>query len=58
MGIKNIHIVLISASSVVALAFGLWALGHDLAILGLTSILAGGGLIIYCLSFIRKAKTL
>jgi hypothetical protein len=58
MGIKNIHITLISASSMLSLIFGVWALNHDFQILGYLSLIISVGLVVYGVQFIKKAKAL
>jgi uncharacterized membrane protein HdeD (DUF308 family) len=58
MGIKNIHILLISASSLVSLLFGYWALNHNYTGLGYVSLGLGIALIVYGIQFIKKAKDL
>lgn len=58
MGIKNIHIFLISCSVVVAVIFGFWALGHAYPVLGGLSLAAAAGLAIYGVNFLKKTKNL
>ncbi|MBI3602573.1 MAG: hypothetical protein HY209_06765 [Candidatus Omnitrophica bacterium] len=58
MGIKNIHIVLITASVVLSLIFGLWALTHDYVFLGGCSLVAVVGFAIYGIQFIKKTRGL
>ncbi len=58
MGIKNIHIVLITASVVLSLVFGVWSLTHDYTALGYGSLVAAVGLTVYGVKFIQKVKGL
>lgn len=58
MGIKNIHIILITASILLALGFGAWAINHDYALLGYGSLILAVGLIVYGIQFIKKLKAL
>jgi hypothetical protein len=58
MGIKNIHIFLISASILCSLVFGFWAVTHEFATLGYITFAIAIGLIIYGIQFLKKAKTL
>ena len=58
MGIKNIHILLISASSLLALVFGVWGLNNDYKVLAYCSLAAAVGLIVYGVQFVKKAKVL
>ena len=56
MGIKNIHIVLITASIGLAVLFGLWAITHDYNGLGYASLITAVALVIYGISFLKKLK--
>lgn len=58
MGIKNIHITLISAASLIAIIFGIWGMRHEYASLGIISLASAVGLIIYSVTFLKKVKTL
>jgi uncharacterized membrane protein HdeD (DUF308 family) len=58
MGIKRIHITLITASIILSLFFGFWALGHNFRGLGYFSLLTGIVLVFYGIQFIKKAKVL
>ena len=58
MGIKNIHVVLISTSVLMALVFALWSFKNEHSPWGFTSIGVAIGLIIYGITFLKKAKTL
>lgn len=58
MGIKNIHIALITAASSVAVIFGIWGVKHEYATLGFFSFAFAAGLIIYGIMFLKKVKTL
>ena len=57
MGIKNIHILLISAASIMAIIFGIWGIKHDYASLGYVALAIAVGLIIYGVMFIKKVKS-
>lgn len=65
MSLKTFHIVFITLSSALAFAFGVWAVGHDgpagggamLPALGIVSLAAGAGLIVYGVWFLRKIRT-
>ncbi len=58
MGIKNIHIILISASVLVSVVFGIWSLNNHYQILGYISLVSAVGLIVYGINFLKKVKTL
>ncbi len=58
MGIKNIHMFLVSAACLLALIFGLWALAHGYSALGYCSLAATVGLVIYGAQFIKKVRAL
>ncbi len=58
MGIKNIHIALISASIILGVAFGLWSLQNAYPLLGYASLAAAVALVFYGINFLKKAKTL
>ncbi len=58
MGIKYIHVTLIVVSIVLCLGFGFWALNHDYTVWGYCSFAIAVGLVIYCVKFIRKMRTL
>ena len=58
MGIKNIHILLISLSIVMSGVFGFWALGHEMRGLSVAAFVLLGGLSIYFINFLKKLKTL
>ena len=58
MGIKNIHIVLISCSVLVAGVFGGWSLNNDYQIGGYVSFTVAAALVIYGINFLKKVKTL
>ena len=58
MGIKNIHIALISCSVIVSLVFGFWAMGHNYQMLGATAVIAAVALVVYGISFLKKVKML
>lgn len=56
MGIKNIHLFLITVAIVLSVVFGLWALNHDFQWLGYGSLASAIGLFFYGLGFIKKVK--
>jgi len=58
MGIKNIHIILITASVLVCLFFGLWSVNNGHVGWGMTAFVVGAGLTVYGINFIKKTKTL
>ncbi len=58
MGIKNIHIALISASIILSVLFGLWSLTHAYQVLGCVSLLAGVALVFYGINFIKKVRAI
>ena len=58
MSLKWFHIVFISLSMLVSLGFGVWGLFNQQIALGLVSILASGGLIVYGNYFLGKARKL
>ena len=58
MGIKNIHIVLIAASVLLCLVFGLWSVNNAHAPWGIAAFVTAFGLGVYGVGFIKKAKTL
>ncbi len=59
MGVKNIHIVLIFCSIMVAAGFGFWALKQDsYKIMGAPSLIISMGLAAYFAYFLNKVKAL
>ena len=58
MGIKNIHITLISVSVLLGFGFGFWALKNSYAGLGYISLIAAVALIVYGINFIKKSGSL
>ncbi len=58
MGIKNIHIILITASVLVCVLFGFWSVNNARVGWGITAFVVAAALIVYGISFIKKAKTL
>jgi hypothetical protein len=58
MGIKYIHVVLILVSIGLSIGFALWTLNHHDALSSYCSFAVAVGLIVYCVSFIRKMKAL
>ncbi len=57
MGIKNIHIILIVASIALSIFCGIWALNHGYIVSAWASIIMAGSLLVYCIKFIKKMKT-
>ncbi|MDE2009718.1 MAG: hypothetical protein KGJ09_06525 [Candidatus Omnitrophica bacterium] len=58
MGIKNIHVLLIVISILLSVGFGFWAVFHNYAVWGYLSFIIAAVLIVYCVQFIKKMKTL
>jgi hypothetical protein len=58
MSLKWFHIVFIALSMLVSLGFGVWGLFNQQIALGLVSILASGGLVVYGNYFLGKARKL
>jgi len=58
MSLKWFHIVSISLSMLVSLGFGVWGLFNQHVALGLASLVASAGLIVYGNYFLGKARTL
>jgi len=58
MGIKNIHILLISCSVLVAVFFGLWSLSHAFKALGVCSLVIAVGLFFYGINFIKTTRVM
>ena len=58
MGVKYIHVVLIVASIVLALFFGVWTLNCHETVFAYSSFIIAVGLTIYCINFLRKIRTL
>jgi hypothetical protein len=58
MSLKWFHIVFISLSMLVSLGFGVWGLFNQHVALGLTSLAASAGLIVYGNYFLGKARAL
>jgi hypothetical protein len=58
MGIKNIHILLVAISFLLAVFFGIWALNNHAQAWGAGSFAAAAGLLIYGINFIKKARSL
>lgn len=56
MGIRNIHIILISASIILSVIYGAWCLNHDYIVFAWSSFIMAAGLVIYGIKFIRKTK--
>jgi len=58
MGIKNIHIILITASVLVCLFFGFWSFNNAHSQWGIVSFVVAAALTVYGINFIKKSKTL
>ncbi len=58
MGIKNIHIFLISASVTIGVIFGLWCLNNQFSLFGVVSFAFAVGLSIYGWQFLKKVKSI
>lgn len=58
MGIKNIHILLITAAVSISMIFGIWGLNHDYQILGIIALVIAVALAAYGVQFLKKAQTL
>ena len=58
MGIKNIHLILILVSILLALGFGCWTLNHHDIFLSGFSFMVMAGLLVYCVQFIKRMKAL
>ena len=58
MSLKWFHIVFISLSVLLSLWFGIWGLFHEQVALGLVSLAASAGLVVYGNYFRAKARKL
>jgi hypothetical protein len=58
MSLKWFHIVFISLSVLLSLAFGLWGLFNHRAALGVLSLAISAGLCVYGKSFLAKVRRL
>jgi hypothetical protein len=58
MGIKNIHIFLISASALMAALFGLWSFKNAEPLWAGIAVVVALALVGYGISFVNKAKKL
>ena len=58
VGIKNIHIALISVATILAVILGFWGISHQYKMIGIISFIAAVSLLFYGISFLKKAKTL
>jgi hypothetical protein len=58
MSLKWFHIVFISLSVVLSLWFGLWGLFNDQVVLGVISLGASAGLVVYGNHFLAKIRKL
>ena len=58
MSLKWFHIVFIVLSMLVSLGFGVWAVFNQHMMLGVLSLGASAGLVVYANYFVRKARKL
>lgn len=61
MSLKSFHVVFITASSVLAAGFGLWAIsvgGPGYVIAGAGSLVVSAALVVYESAFLRKCRAL
>ena len=58
MGIKTIHIVLISCAVAVAVFFGAWAINNGHLSFGYGAFAAAAGLAVYGFVFLQKVRNL
>ena len=58
MSLKWFHIVFISLSVLLALWFGIWGLFNDQILLGIASLAASAGLVLYGNRFLEKVRKL
>ena len=58
MSLKWFHIVFIALSMLISLGFGVWGLFNQYVVLGVTSLVASAGLVVYGNYFLGKARTL
>lgn len=58
MSLKWFHIVFVSLSMLVSLGFGVWAFFNQHVLLGVASLGASAGLVVYGNYFIGKARRL
>ena len=58
MSLKWFHIVFISLSVVLSLWFGIWGLFNDQIALGVVSLTASAGLVLYANYFLAKIRKL
>ncbi len=58
MDIKYIHVILIVVSIALCLGFGFWTLSHSYLASAFGSFAVAAALIIYCIKFIQKMRTL
>jgi hypothetical protein len=58
MSLKWFHIVFITLSMLLSLAFGVWALFNQHVMLGVLSLAASAGLVVYANYFVGKARKL
>jgi hypothetical protein len=58
MSLKWFHIVFITLSMLVSLGFGVWAVFNQHVTLGVVSLAASAGLVVYANYFMGKARKL
>jgi hypothetical protein len=58
MSLKWFHIAFISLSMLLSLGFGIWGLFHEQIVLGIVSLCASAGLVVYGNYFLGKARKL
>ena len=58
MSLKWFHIMFISLSMLVSLGFGVWGLFNQQVALGVASLAASAGLVVYGNYFLAQARTL
>ncbi len=58
MSLKWFHIVFISLSMLISLGFGVWGLFNQYVVLGVMSLVASAGLVVYGNYFLGKARNL
>ena len=58
MSLKWFHIVFISLSMLISVAFGIWGLVNNQVVLGTASLLGSAALCVYGNYFLAKSKTL
>jgi hypothetical protein len=58
MSLKWFHIVFVSLSMLVSLGFGVWGLFNHYVVLGIVSLSASAGLVVYGNYFLGKVRKL